>query len=134
METNSAPRLQRAQEEGTCRTVYVDDRRVAEARAAIPGEEAIERVADAFGVLSDPTRLRILIALSTGELCVCDLSKVIGRSMPATSHQLQLLRRAALVKYRMAGKLAYYRLADASTTALLDDALRKSASGAERER
>jgi len=122
------------EEAGTCRTIYIDEERVAEAQAAIPGEEEIAHIADAFGVLSDPTRLRILIALSTGELCVCDLSKVIGRSMPATSHQLQLLRRAALVKYRMAGKLAYYRLADVSTKALLHDALGKSANRAERDR
>lgn len=113
-----------APEDGTCQTVYVNETRVAEARAAIPEAEAVQHVAEAFGVLSDPTRLRILVALSTGELCVCDLSKVVDRSMPATSHQLKLLRGADLVKYRMAGKLAYYSLSDAWTNALLQDALR----------
>lgn len=81
-------------------------------RAASPSTHDIERVAQRFNALGDPTRIRILHALSRAELCVCDLSKVAGRSMPATSQQLQLLRRLGLVKFRMDGKLAYYSLAD----------------------
>jgi DNA-binding transcriptional ArsR family regulator len=97
---------------GECGIVYVDERKVAAVRAATPPSDEIERLADRFGALGDPTRLRILHALSRAELCVCDLSKVAERSMPATSQQLQLLRRLGLVKYRMDGKLAYYTLAD----------------------
>lgn len=81
-------------------------------RSADPGDEAVEHVAERFSALSDPTRVRILHALCRAELCVCDLSKVVGRSMPATSQQLQLLRRLGLVKFRTQGKLAYYSLAD----------------------
>ena len=48
-----------------------------------------EHVAEMFDVLSDPTRLRILHALSlSGELCVCDLSFLIEMSQSAVSHQL----------------------------------------------
>ena len=54
--------------------------------------------------------LCLISALSFHELCVCDLSRVLGRSMPATSQQLQRLRREGVVKCRMQGKLAYYRL------------------------
>lgn len=110
--------------EGICQTEYVDLPRVVYARAKLPTPAAVERVADVFSLLSDPTRIRILVALGTGELCVCDLARVVERSMAATSHQLQLLRRAGVVKYRMAGKLAYYSLGDAWTKALLDDVLR----------
>lgn len=109
--------------EGTCRTVYVDLNRVAAAREKLPSPASLERAADTFSLLSDPTRLRILIALSTGELCVCDLSKVVARSMPATSHQLQLLRRAGAVTYRMDGKLAYYSIVDGPIKSLLEDVL-----------
>jgi DNA-binding transcriptional ArsR family regulator len=97
---------------------------VAAARSAAPRDEAIERVADRFSALSDPTRIRILHALCHGDLCVCDLSKVAGRSMPATSQQLQLLRRLGLVKYRMDGKLAYYSVADDWVRTQLEQAFR----------
>lgn len=92
--------------------VYVDERKVATVRKAAPLDEDVMRVAERFSALADPTRVRLLDALSRAELCVCDLSKIAGRSMPATSQQLQLLRRLGLVKFRMDGKLAYYSLAD----------------------
>lgn len=91
---------------------FVDERTVAAVRKAAPPADEIEWVAERFSALSDPTRIRLLHALSRAELCVCDLSKVADRSMPATSQQLQLLRRLRLVKYRAEGKLAYYSLAD----------------------
>lgn len=111
--------------EGDCQTRYVDEARVAAAEAALPAPDLIERAADGFGALADPTRLRLLYALARTELCVCDLSRVLARSMGATSHQLQALRRMGLVTYRMEGKLAYYRLTSGWVRALLDDARRR---------
>lgn len=125
VETIRARKLRAAPDEGTCQTLYVDEARVAAAQAALPSESTLEQVADFFSALSDPTRLRILTALTTGELCVCDLAKVAGRSMGATSHQLQLLRRLRLVKYRMEGKLAYYSLDDAHVRPLLESVVRR---------
>lgn len=116
-------RRRKTQVSGDCATVYVDEARVARARAALPDDAVLQRVADFYSALSDPTRLRILVALLGGELCVCDLAKVAERSMGATSHQLQLLRRLTLVKYRMDGKLAYYSLADTRVRSLLADAM-----------
>lgn len=117
---------------GECEVVYVDERKVAAVRAAAPGDDAIERIAERFSALSDPTRVRILHALCRAELCVCDLSKVAGRSMPATSQQLQLLRRLGLVKFRMDGKLAYYSLAEDWVRSALDEAFRTFSAGARR--
>ena len=115
--------LDDTQANASCAVQYVDERKVAAVRAASPPAQEIERVAERFSALSDPTRIRLLHALSRAELCVCDLSKVAGRSMPATSQQLQLLRRIGLVKYRTAGKLAYYSLADAWVRDALETAL-----------
>lgn len=109
--------------DGGCAVLYVDERKVAAVRAAAPADDAIVRVADRFSALSDPTRVRILHALCRAELCVCDLSKVAARSMPATSQQLQLLRRLGLVKFRMEGKLAYYSMANPWVRAALETAL-----------
>ena len=77
----------------------------------LPEDEKVKQVAALHGALGDPTRLKILLALSHGEeLCVCDISHVIGLSVSATSHQLRLLRNLNLVSYRTDGKMAYYAL------------------------
>ncbi len=126
METTSVrARVPRARSltRGECEVVCVDERKVAAVKAAAPPDDTIERVAERFSALSDPTRVRILHALSRAELCVCDLSKVAGRSMPATSQQLRLLRGLGLVKYRAQGRLAYYSLADAWVRDALETAL-----------
>jgi len=114
VETKAADRVRpptdTSDQAGTCGVEFVNEENVAQVLAAMPDEDTLDRTAAEFSLLADPTRLRILYALSFHELCVCDLSRVLGRSMPATSQQLQRLRREGAVKCRMQGKLAYYRL------------------------
>ncbi len=81
-------------------------------------------IAQTFKVLSHPTRVRIIQALSAGELCVCELSEVLDLSASATSHQLHLLRNRRLVRARAEGKLVHYTLSDPFVVALLDDCTR----------
>jgi DNA-binding transcriptional ArsR family regulator len=84
-----------------------------------------EGLAAMFAVLADPTRAKLLHALSlTEELCVCDLALAIGSSQSATSHQLRLLRNSGIVSRRKAGRVAYYRLADDHVRHVLADGLR----------
>ena len=71
-------------------------------------------------ILSDPTRLKILYALSLGVLRVCDLGAAAGCTASAVSHQLSVLRQARLVAYRRDGKSAYYRLNDEHVELVLD--------------
>ncbi|NJL19783.1 MAG: helix-turn-helix transcriptional regulator [Leptolyngbyaceae cyanobacterium SM1_3_5] len=71
-----------------------------------------QQMAEFFGVLSDPNRLRLMSALANRELCVCDLAAVIKLTESAVSHQLRVLRSARLVKYRKEGRNVYYSLAD----------------------
>lgn len=87
-------------------------------KEAIPDGDA-QQVADMFKLLGDTTRVKILHALSQRELCVCDLSAVVGMGRSAVSHQLRLLRGARLVKYRKEGKMALYSLDDDHVTSLL---------------
>lgn len=75
-------------------------------------DESYHKVAETFKILGDTTRIRILHALSFQELCVCDISSVIGMNQSAVSHQLRILRNARLVKYRREGKMAWYSLDD----------------------
>jgi DNA-binding transcriptional ArsR family regulator len=84
---------------------------VASLRERLPADEVLEELAELFGLLADPDRLRIIEALSSGEeLCVCDVSHVLGISLTAASDQLRVLRDAGVVAYRDDGHMAYYRL------------------------
>jgi ArsR family transcriptional regulator len=69
-------------------------------------------LADTFKVLGDPTRVRILDAVSQSELCVGDLAAGLGMTESAISHQLRLLRSMRLVRGRREGRMVYYSLDD----------------------
>lgn len=85
---------------------------------------AVAALAETFRVLGDPTRLRIVYALSRAELCVCDLANVLGASQSVVSHSLRALRQMRLVRYRRAGKVAYYALDDAHIASLVAEGFR----------
>jgi ArsR family transcriptional regulator len=74
------------------------------------GNNRVDRMFRAF---SDRTRLRILSLLRSGELCVCDLVRVIGAPQPTVSRHLAYLRRAGLVTARKDGLWMYYELTPA---------------------
>ncbi len=79
----------------------------------------VEVIAETFRVLGDPTRVRILDALSDGDLCVCDIAALVGISESAVSHQLRLLRGMRLVRPRRAGRQVFYSLDDQHIVQLL---------------
>ncbi len=60
--------------------------------------------------LADPTRVRILVALRRGELCVCELSDALQVTQSTLSTHLQVIRDASLVRTRREGKWVYYAL------------------------
>ena len=95
-----------------CDLVQIDLTRVRKIRAALVQPDAVQGVADTFNALGDPTRVRILDALSHGELCVCDLAAVLRLSQSAVSHQLRLLRGLRLVRPRREGRVVFYDLDD----------------------
>lgn len=95
-----------------CGETYIDEQKVKNVEKGFPGNELVLDTADILKVLGDPTRLKIVMALTKEELCVCDLSALSGVSVSAVSHQLRLLRGHRLVKYRKQGKMVYYSLAD----------------------
>ena len=106
---------------GVCEAYYVDEERVSRVRDAMLPDEVVGQLAETFKILAHGTRVRILRALAREELCVCDLAQVLGLSISATSHQLRTMRNMRLVRFRMEGKLAYYRLEDPFVRALLED-------------
>lgn len=107
-----------------CELRMVDPARVAAVQRRLPGAGTIEELADVFGLLSDPGRLRLIASLlEAGELCVCDLAAVAGLGESAASHALRLLRAHRVVKVRRAGRMAHYSLTDGHVRMLMDVAL-----------
>ncbi|BBL64244.1 ArsR/SmtB family transcription factor [Methanosarcina mazei] len=106
-----------------CEINCIHEEAVKAVRDALFGEDVAALLAELFRALGDPTRVKILFSLMTKELCVCDLSAVIGASESAVSHQLRILRNLRLVKYRREGKVLYYSLADAHVEKLFAQGL-----------
>ncbi len=75
-------------------------------------ESSAMDLAELFKALSDPTRVKLISAMLQQELCVHDLSVVLGMGQSAISHQLRYLRNMRIVKRRKAGKTVYYSLDD----------------------
>jgi ArsR family transcriptional regulator, lead/cadmium/zinc/bismuth-responsive transcriptional repressor len=84
----------------------------------------IDGLTEIFRVLGDPTRVRILEALSRAELCVSDLAAQLDVTESAVSHQLRLLRNTRIVRTRRDGRQIYYALDDQHVLALFRQGLR----------
>ena len=87
-------------------------------------DETSLALADLFKVLGDKTRIKILSLLAAeNELCVCDIAESLQMGQSAISHQLRVLRAARLVKFRKAGKEAFYALDDDHVLTLMHQGL-----------
>lgn len=75
-------------------------------------DDILYKLAELFKVFGDPTRVRILYALTIQELCVQDIADRLSMTHSAISHQLRVLKQMELVKFRRDGKTIYYSLAD----------------------
>lgn len=103
-----------------CEVNTIDSAAVRRVSATLPAQDEIKHSAEIFAALGDSTRLGILSALATQDLCVCDIAAVTAMSQSAVSHQLRVLRQLNLVAYRREGKRAVYRLADSHVRTLLE--------------
>ncbi len=79
---------------------------------AVPDAQELTVLAEVFKVFGDPTRIRLLWALSEADRCVNELAELLDIGQSAVSHQLRLLRQARLVRYRREGKTSVYSLND----------------------
>lgn len=104
----------------TCEVKCINPGKVRRIARLFPKTEALTELSDLFQLLSDRNRIKILYALSREEVCVCDLSALLGMSDSAVSHQLRLLRALRLVKSRKQGREVYYSLSDDHVTRLLE--------------
>jgi ArsR family transcriptional regulator, zinc-responsive transcriptional repressor len=86
-------------------------------------EETLFIVSQTFKALSDPTRIRILNLLCTGEHSVNDIAEKLNLSQSSVSHQLRFLKNLRLVKYRRAGTTLFYSENDEHVMNLLKQAV-----------
>ena len=95
-----------------CETVEVHEDLLRIVEQTMPEETELYDLAELFKVFGDSTRIRILFVLSSAEVCVCDLARVLNMTQSAISHQLRILKQNKLVKSRREGKSIFYSLAD----------------------
>lgn len=110
-------------ERTVCSINLINEAKVEAVRNATLPEEILLRLAETFKILGDPTRVRILHALSLEELCVCDIASLLSTTKSAISHQLRLLRSLRVVKFRKDGRIVYYSLDDSHVGNLLCEGL-----------
>ena len=107
------------EERAYCDCDVIHEEIVRAVKKEVPPMEEYVSMANLFKMFGDPSRMRLLHALSMHEMCVCDLAVFLGVTKSAVSHQLKSLRLSNLVKYRKEGQVAFYSLADDHVEAII---------------
>ena len=82
------------------------------AQKSMPDERAIEQMCGAFKAIGEPSRMKIILALRQGEMCVYHIAAAVGGNQSNVSHQLRILKDSRIVRARRDGKNVLYSLAD----------------------
>ncbi len=104
--------------------LLLSERNKYEVRELLPDEEATNKLALYFQNFSDQTRIRILSALSIRQLCVNDLSCVLGQNQTTVSHQLKTLKDQGMVDCKRDGKILIYYVKSQSVNDMMMYALK----------
>ena len=106
-----------------CEVTLIHEDNVKKAINELPDDELIADLSDMFKIFGDQTRVKILMALESGEMCVCDIAAVMDMSQSAISHQLRVLKQSNIVKARREGKVVYYSISDDHVKEIFDMAM-----------
>ncbi|MDU5960188.1 MAG: metalloregulator ArsR/SmtB family transcription factor [Finegoldia magna] len=106
-----------------CEVTLIHEDNVKKTINELPDDELIADLSDMFKIFGDQTRVKILMALESGELCVCDIAAVMNMSQSAISHQLRVLKQSNIVKTRREGKVVYYSISDDHVKEIFDIAM-----------
>lgn len=104
-----------------CNVIHEDV--VNDAISKMPDRTVLDEVANFFKILGVPTRMKILFALDSNEMCVCDIANVLRMTKSSISHQLNILKMNNIVKCRKSGKEVYYTLDDEHVKEVFEVAL-----------
>lgn len=108
----------------TCQIICFNKTKVNKIKETLISEEKLNTLIEVFKAISDNTRTKILLSLRNDELCVCDISHILGISLSAVSHQLRILRSLKLVKYRSEGRMVFYSLTDKHIIKLIEGGIK----------
>lgn len=100
-------------------TLLLDGRTQSLIESYVPEGEILEGLVGFFSVFADHTRIRILSALAITELCVTDISLVLGMNQTTVSHQLRFLKNIGIVKSSRVGKVIFYSLSNETVNDVL---------------
>lgn len=95
-----------------CNHNHIEIEAIEEIVSSMPEEEKLISLSEFFKAFSDPSRLKIIQALSKNELCVCHIADIVGMSQSAVSHQLRYLKNINILSCRREGKSIIYSLND----------------------
>lgn len=102
-----------------CGIKCINESKVRKTFKDLPQKDDIDQMAEIFKALSDPSRLKIVLALLNQEHCVCDIAAICNQTDSAISHQLRILRTLKIVKNRRDGKIIYYSIDDDHVASLI---------------
>ena len=88
------------------------ERRAESAKRQIWSDADLEKACNLFRVLGEPSRLRIVLALKAGEMCVYHIVEACGGNQSAVSHQLRVLKDNGVLKARREGQNVLYSITD----------------------
>lgn len=115
--------MKSASSEGVCEVQAFDPTRVKEAQEHLIPQSQAQSIARGFQALGHPARLKLVGALSSGELCVCDLAQALEMPISTVSFHLKELREAEVVSFRADGRLAFYFLNKSNLVDYFHDAV-----------
>ena len=97
--------------------------RAEHAKKVMPESDMLEETSNIFKMLAEPSRLKIVLALLEGEMCVYHIVNAVGGKQSAVSHQLRILKQNRLVKNRRDGKSVFYSLADDHVRTIISEGM-----------
>lgn len=115
--------MEKTEDNLICSGNFAKSETLSQIKISLDEEKGIYPLANIFKALGDPTRLRIIYALSKSPLCVCDIATLLDMTQSSISHQLRVLRNLNLVKFKREGKLVIYSLDDDHVFRLFEEGL-----------
>jgi ArsR family transcriptional regulator, lead/cadmium/zinc/bismuth-responsive transcriptional repressor len=95
-----------------CNCTVIHEDIIDKVKKEITDDEKLYDMSEFFRMFGDGTRLKIINALMLSEMCVCDISALVGMNQSVISHHLKILRDSRVIKFRRDGKIVYYSLCD----------------------
>ena len=103
-----------------CGHVTEHEQTVERAKKNMVSDFKVERMCRSFKAVSEPSRLKIILALMEGEMCVYHIVEACGGTQSNISHQLRVLRDNNIIKSRREGQNVLYSISDEHVSRIIE--------------